>query len=738
MESLSQSAKKTETIKNLITYIIAAVVPLLAVYAAFDLWSYDLHVPIQQGGDTMWPSATIKNLIDGGDIYNYTGLGAPFDIERVVYPVSGYLVIGIWKFMSFFSGSYGLILNVYAIGTFPLTSVIALFALRRLKLKRVVACMGAILYSVITYHFYRFEQHIYVASYFILPLVCVSAIWLMRGDLLKPDAVTAGRRGLGRLFAKFDKPKLLFCVIACVLIGLCEAYYAYFALIVLLFAGIYGAFANKNYRIFILTILLMAVVVLMMALWILKWYLGGDNVSSFMSSTRDIGGVETFFLKLAHMVFPPVTSRVPAFWEFTNSYIGATPNNNENMFASLGLIGTIGFVYSILVVLIRKFSKKDKEISLYGKMNLFLVLVGMSGGLSAVVTFIVPALAMIRCYNRLSIIIAFFSLLAVCTLLERLQDRMHKKSAKSLFFAGVAVLTLFGVYEQTPAFASESAGYMEEKAYFTQVEQTLDEGDAVLQLPVVSAGNHTGYNEIKLYESLKPYLYTNGLKFSFGVDEGTYEEKWLYELMNMPPEKMLEKAVFAGLDGVLVDRYGYTDGGALIENSLNGMLGEPLISGDGRYAFYGLAGYADSLRAQYTEEQLLLLEEQALRLPAVTGEYGEGIYPMELDENGEEFRWATGEAEILLANSTQETQLVRLEFSVRTFSDEPYEVDMDFGDTTFSFDVDSNGYVCAVDLAVPADGLVVRLHTEMPGQQAEGDPRDMRYMISGLKVYEMG
>ena len=745
MEKTIQINQKTETFKNILTYVLAASISLAAVCFSAKVWMIDLNIPIVSGGDSLWISTTVKNFVDGGDFYHYVNLGMPFDgADRFIFPVTSYVSLGILKLMSFFSSNYGLVLNLYAIGTFPLTAVIALFALRRLKISRIIGCMAAVLYATLYYHYVRFEGHLHVASYFMIPLICVAAFWVMRGELIKPVMEDGMQSKLNKLFGKYDAGKLCFCVIACIGVGFSEAYYQMFSLMIVFFVGLYAWISQKNYRHFIVALIMIFVIICSMLPWMFFSFWGsGSDYSGFMSATRNAGDVEIYGLKFTHLILPNGQSRIPALAAFTNNYISETPLNNENGTASLGIVASIGFLYSLFVVMFQKLRKNDKDIEYCGKINLYMFLLATIGGIGSLIAFIVPVTSAARCYNRMSIFIAFFSLLAICYLLQRVQKKIKKKSAMAIFLAGVVALMMFGVYDQNPgkplSSQQKNQEFMQKAQYFENIQQELPQNAKMLQLPVVSSGIYSDYNEIGAYESLWPYILSKDLKFSYGADEGSYEEAWLYSLERQPTDKMVRDAVIVGFDGILIDRYGYLNRDTgLLEKKIASITGdEPLVSQEGRYAFFNLADYAQIMRMQYTEGELNAMKDELLHSVVIS--YNSGFYPVEPQENGETSRWAMEEASLKIENRTGEAQNVRVSMSVSTIYDQPYTLTVrNDGCDIERFETTSEMKECLFDITVEPGTTIIELSSDIPRPDPGLDPRDLHFMIRNLNLEIVG
>jgi hypothetical protein len=83
------------------------------------------------------------------------------------------------------------------------------------------------------------------------------------------------------------------------------------------------------------------------------------------------------------------------------------------------------------------------------------------------------------------------------------------------------------------------------------------------------------------------------------------------------PAEALNTLVFAGFNGIYIDRYGFADRGSMITSQLQALLREPpLLSKDHRLEFFDLTPFATALRAKYTSEQWEAETRKALALPS--------------------------------------------------------------------------------------------------------------------------
>jgi hypothetical protein len=243
------------------------------------------------------------------------------------------------------------------------------------------------------------------------------------------------------------------------------------------------------------------------------------------------------------------------------------------------------------------------------------ILIGTLGGISTVIAYVVTP--QLRAWNRISIFIAFFSLLAVAIGLAALGRRLGTHPLRQLLFAGVLGLVLaFGLYNQityvhVPPYEL-NASYQQDRAFVREIERRLPENAAVFQLPYVGFPE-TG-RSVDLYENdlLRGYLHSEDLRWSFGATKGRPED-WSDDLVGMPPATVVDAAAAAGFDGLYVDRFGYPDRAAALEREIRTRIGsQPLVSQSGRHSFFDLRPYRRRLEAAQRPETLAAFRRAVL------------------------------------------------------------------------------------------------------------------------------
>ena len=157
--------------------------------------------------------------------------------------------------------------------------------------------------------------------------------------------------------------------------------------------------------------------------------------------------------------------------------------------------------------------------------------------------------------------------------------------------------------------------------FFSAVEQQLPPGAAVYELPYLpwpEGGTTAGVVDQDLWRG---FLHSNALRWSFGGMRGR-DADWQEYTTRQPVPAMVDALTAAGFDGIQLDRQGYAD--RSLETEIATALGgeQPLVSADGRLAFYDLRPHRDQLEATLGADGVAKLGDETLHRPLV--EYRDG------------------------------------------------------------------------------------------------------------------
>lgn len=584
----------------LVGYATAAVLSLAVCALGIRLWCLDLNVPLSYSDDGLWTSAVIKGMIENGWYLTNPNLGAPGVQCLADYPNSDTLHLCIFKLIAILIPSYGAVLNIYYILTYPLTTITSLFVLRHFRFSFLTAIAGSLLYTFLPYHFYRGEHHIFLAAYYLVPLVIMVCLWIFL-DTATPFFSSHDDNPRFRL-NRYGFGGLLICF----LVASSGVYYAFFACVFLLTSGACASlFRGRAYPLVSAAILICVLVggvllnLIPHALYVTSH---GSNPGAF-SSNRSIGQAEEYGLKFVQLVLPQKEHRLPLLGNVTQRYGQSAPFVNENDMVSLGFIGTVGFLVLLGRVLYRKPQNKPRQklADALAALNITALGLGTVGGVGVLVSlFLTPS---IRSYNRICIYIAFVSIMMIVVLLEKLRRHWHGSRGGQYAVMGAIILAVgVGLLDQTgsgfgvPGDLNRVA-FDNDAAFVQAIESSVPEGSMVFQLPYVAFPELGTIEQMTDYQHFRPYLHSRSLRWSFGAMRGRDADAWQRGISNLGTPAMVEALANAGFKGIHLNRSGFPDRGAALEAQLSRLLSdEGLTSGDKNMVFFSLMGYADRLK----------------------------------------------------------------------------------------------------------------------------------------------
>lgn len=542
-----------------------------------QLWRADWTVPFAYSKDALLCAMLAKTVSENGWYLHNPLLGMPYGLAYYDYPFGDALHFALLWLLSRVTGSFGAIVNLFFVLSFPMASLSSLFALRRLGMTWGCAGVGALLYTFLPYHFLRGEPHLFLSMYWVVPLSILVMLWL--GDA----------RGLA------GRQRWAGAAIVCALLGVSGFYYAFFAGFLFVVAGLEAAVRIRRARPLLVSLALVAIVGSVGFLNVLPnlryWHGHGHNPQVAQRAPEE---ADFYGLKVAQLLLPVTGHRLPAQAQFKDGYNAAMPMINENDDSTLGVVGSMGFLALLLCLGLRGTALLPPLAGRLATLNLFAVLLGTTGGVGSLVALTV--LPQIRSYNRVSIFIAFFALAAVLALVDQWRRQSAPDPARRrLGVATLAFLLIFGVFDQTsasfvPDYAGLSRQYGSDDRFVRAVEADVPPRSMVFQLPAVPFPESGSRGRMTDYQQFRGYLHSRTLRWSYGAMRGRAADAWQQGVAQRPLPAQVNQLARAGFGGIWVDRDGYRDGGKAVLQGLSGLLHTaPLASGDGRLLFFRLS-----------------------------------------------------------------------------------------------------------------------------------------------------
>ena len=545
-------------------------------------WRGALDVPYVYAADANEYQAAVKGVLDHGWIWHNPSLGAPGTQVSFDYPLLGgdWLNVFAMKVLGVASSDSAVVMNVFFLLTFPAIGLTAYLVFRRLTLSAPVSVACSVLYALLPYHFVRGEGHLVLAAYYAVPLGAYLVLSVL-GD--RPLFATR-RVALGT-------------IAMCVVIALASAayYYAAFTVVLVLAAAVLRALASRSWRPLANggavagALVVLSLVTLMPSL--VYWARHGTNPAVAHRATFES---ELYGLKFAQLVLPIEHHRIGALARLRETYDGWFPATEAATSTPLGLVATVGFVLLLGICLVQLAAPGRTVASpIVGQAGLaaFLALLfAWTGGLAVFIAGVDPQ---IRAWNRLSIFIGFFGLLAVGLGLDWVLRRVRPRGAVLGAAFLVAVLAI-GILDQTsrsyePPYAALSAQYRSDGDLVREIDSRLPDNAMVFQLPFVSFPEAGPLNKMLDYDLFRGYLHSDDLRWSYGQIKGRGSGRDA-AIAAEPVPQMVRDVRASGFSGIYVDRFGYADNGAMLEAELAQAVGAPpLVSPDGRLSFFQLS-----------------------------------------------------------------------------------------------------------------------------------------------------
>lgn len=746
----------------------AAALTCILLFFGLRLDRADLKAPLGYDLDSLLILPLVKATIErgpGGHWRNeHVGVGvtAPgrADFQELHdYPVIDLLhLVLVWGLSQFIANVVA-VYNLYYLLTYPLTTLTAMMALRQLRLTLPAAATGGILYAFLPYHYQRWEYHYFLSAYWLVPLSLLPALAICRGEFpyYRREADGVWRRRL----ATWPSVGLLALGVAVASAG---AYYAFFACAITAFAGIYGWVAFRNWRAAAGAGGLVAIIVAVGILHhlptvVYQWQHGRNPVTDRFPEEADAYG-----LKIAHLLMPIPDHNLRFLANLRVRYYSPhRPSEDENA-GSLGIVGSAGLVGLMVVLLFPR--RRTWPYGPLAAMVLFALLLGTIGGVGSIFNLLVTS--QIRAYNRISVFIAFLCLFAALWAIDQyLLSFSGRRAARRRYGAWVAICML-GFLDQVPYawFKSEivttldthASRFRADAAFFSQIEETMPPGSKIFCLPYAPYPEHKPIEKMPIYEHSRGYIHTHSLYWSYGAMKGREADAWHREVAFEKPDQLLNRIVFGGFDGLLIDSRGFPltkagpPGLALI-SALNEQYRAvareriarlPVIAhSDGRQFFVDLRPYRELLKLQ---DPVYYAQGVQREQDWVAVLWLDGFSSPESPGHYDNLRYGPIDGTVWFVNPSDRVRTFSLRMTFGADSPGPFKMRLS-GLKEMEFELDKKptdwgatptryGEEVAFDVEIPPGRHALRIHCTPPSHFVATDHRKLCYFILNFKRAE--
>jgi len=464
-----------------------------------------------------------------------SNLGAPYSANWNDFPVTDPIL---WKLGGILSKYFGLEIaaNILLLVAHAVTALLMYACLRWVLCSRIWSSVFAICFGLCPYLFHRGFTHIVLTYSESVPMICAV------GYLLFKHGCSFLRK----------QEFILFCFISFYL-GIVFPYYTAVYLQVLL-AALVSYFVNEkklwsSSAYFVLLAIVLAGFTLQIGPTLLYSLEHGKN---YFAIDRAYENLQVAALRPIELFLPGSDSHIPGLRQLSVFYENQDMFRknfkfSESMAAYMGIVGCGAFFALICSTLYQIISRKQQSISGWFWFVLWFFAFSVVGGLNGVVGL--AKIYFFRSSDRMSIFILAGSLFFLAQVLTNRSKNWNKGITLTL----AALITAMGIYEALPQplFSPRSASTLRDKvdadkAFFQSIEKSLPRGSMLFNYPVIQ------FPESGTYAHLRPYLWSQNLRFSFGSVKGRAREQWQQEIEALPAAEMVEKLQEYGFAGILV------------------------------------------------------------------------------------------------------------------------------------------------------------------------------------------
>ncbi|MEY4087732.1 MAG: hypothetical protein RJB55_3 [Verrucomicrobiota bacterium] len=504
----------------------------------------DWSLPTDYSGDAHEVLARIKAAGEGVGIplvpQRIERLGAPFGADWSDYPTPDkpvMLLLGVlsrWTGV-FLAANLGLLLA-------QLASAASFYLLARwLRVRWEWAWAGALLYAYSYHVFHRGLAHFSFVLSWTVP-VGLLAVWL----------VAKSRR------LEWKSRGALVCLGASAGLGAGNPYLLLFWGQLLLWALVVQWLGPRRRANLGLGISAGVVAVAVFLICNAELWLHAAEPEGLPLLSRNYGGTERYALKPVEMFIPPEFHRADWLAFLGQRYRRWSEWHGEAFLPYLGVCGIAGLVWLAGLAVVRLL--RGRPVPGQALTAGWLIAYAGVGGLTNFIAFF-AGFQVFRATNRVAV---FISALVLVFLMVRL-SRLTARWPAGLSMAAALALAAIGLLDQLPRASSAerreriAAEATSDRELGARLEAALPPGARVFQLPVLGFPEVVPPHRLTDYEHFRPYLATDGLRFSYGAAKHRARGRWQRELENEPVPVLVRRLEEHGFGALYLNRKGFGD-----------------------------------------------------------------------------------------------------------------------------------------------------------------------------------
>lgn len=550
-----------------------------------------LDAPLSYAGvDDFSEGVNIKSIAEHGWLWENTRLGAPY--TQFFHDFQASFLMNFENVCTFiitrFIKDPFAAFNIQFLLAIVLCGIISFIVLRQLKISRLLALAGAILYATSPYIYNRAMGHFILGACYFIPLSILLCVW---AEQEAKDFLSS-------------KHKIIATMSICLLVANNGAgYYPFFTCFLLCITCLItvlksGRISRAKAALISICLIVFFMMLSLIPTFVYKLKEGSNNITG-----RPIADLELYGLKIVQL-FLPTNAHHPSFIKnIVAEYNSSAPLVNENQMAYMGVFACTGLVAMMFMTFLPFKPERHTALSLFPKLSIWAMLFFSIGGIISLFC-LVTGFRSLRGFNRISIFIAFMSIAALCLLLQNLLELeiiKKNKVVRTGCRALIALFVLYCIWEQHPslsiygnALATNKIARQNDVEFVRRIESQMNENDMILQLPYHKYPEAGPVKEMNDYSHFRAYLNSSKLRWSYGGMKGRKSDMWNERISTLPMSRMIPAIAQSGFRGIYIDSRAYAEEELeALCRSIEVILEEeePFMSGDKKLLFYNLYPY---------------------------------------------------------------------------------------------------------------------------------------------------
>jgi len=554
-ESISQiNSIKTDSYWSSIARLFILILTVCAVWLTIEnRWGSNFQFPVRYTGDSHYIMGLIK-LVKEGELGLFThiytnSLGAPFTAQLNDFPQTERVIVWIAGQMS------------KVIGLMPAANAILLLscslgaasfylAARLWKISRLESWIFAIVYVFLPQS-QRSLDHLGIGFTGLLPLQFYCCWYIATAQ---------------KLSWRSFRLKLTFLI--SLLSGFLNIYWVFFSIHLYALAVLCR---TVKYRKGIIVSLIPFATTCLISVAFMASFIAyranyGENPAALLRSYFD---VERWALKPIDLLIPnwgPYLTISSDF--FSRYYDGGKLEVGESWWgAYIGLCSIAGLLLLLLKGTRRQLNRQTPSLPYLA--FCWIIVYTSVGGIHAIISLILNFYD-IRGTNRYSEAIATLGLLYFAFSIHRWMKSWPFR-AKLCSLALLAPLAILDQSCKIYTFPFDDNLSIKERVTADRdlaatLESTVEAGAMLYTLPAIDfpepvSGRGASRFRSSFYNSIRPFLYSSKLRYSYGSHKGRQGADWQLDVQELPPEEMATVLESYGFSAILLNRNGYEDRG---------------------------------------------------------------------------------------------------------------------------------------------------------------------------------